>query len=458
MIKAVLFDAGGVYLKGSFAVFTKKAFRVLGISKIVSAEKGVTVDGMFNSGKITIQEFFRRIFNVQISIEQEKQLVKLWTNNWKLDPKMAGLVKKLKKNYRLGMISNSDPVNFPNHLKKGWLKPFEVLVLSHELGILKPEKEIYEIAIQKLGLKPEECLFIDDQEKCIETAQKLGMKAIWFRSFEQLKKDLAKFGIQYGKTKSMYGKLSKSKKVSVSEMMKGLRDKSRLDKGNPMKLVLFDIDGILLPIGSVEFDYWKAVAKKHFGINLDRNDVVLKGRTDRDILIDHLQSKGVKEPEKDARFLPALEDIGSIVLEAIQKVQLQKIRGVEKLIKRLVEEKQVVGLLTGNTFDKAQAKLKNVGLWKYFKVGAFGDATSKRSELVPIAMKSAKQETGREFKKEDIYIIGDTIRDIVCAKEAGVKSIAVATGHETVERLKKEKPDYLFKDFSNIKKIVKAIK
>ncbi len=226
VIKAILFDAGGVYLKGNFAQFAKKAFGILGISKTVSAVNEVTPDEMFDRGKISIQEFFKKCFKVPISIEQEKQLVNLWTNNWKLEPKMAKLVKQLKKNYRLGMISNSDAVNFPVYAKKGWLEPFEVLVLSHELGILKPEKEIYQIAIQKLGLMPEECLFIDDQEKCVEGAQKLGMKAIWFHSFEQLKKDLTRFGIQYKKTKSMYGTLSKGKKVSASEIMKGLRDKS----------------------------------------------------------------------------------------------------------------------------------------------------------------------------------------------------------------------------------------
>ncbi len=197
VIKAIFFDAGGVYLKGSFVQFANKAFQALGTNKTVSERKEVTVDERFNRGKISIREFFKKCFTVPISNEQNKQLIKLWTNNWKPEPEMIKLVSQLKKRYRLGMISNSDPVNFFNYLKKGWLRPFEVLVLSHELGILKPEQKIYQIAIQKIGLKPEECLFIDDQEKCIKTAQKIGMKTIWFQSIEQLKKDFKKIGILY---------------------------------------------------------------------------------------------------------------------------------------------------------------------------------------------------------------------------------------------------------------------
>lgn len=224
-----------------------------------------------------------------------------------------------------------------------------------------------------------------------------------------------------------------------------------------MKLMLFDVDGILVKTGSIKSDYWKAVIKKHYGIDVDRSSVYREGKTDREILFELLKNKGIANPEKDKVFFSVLNDIGNFVVEAIKGKKIEKIPNVEKFIKKLLQEKQVIGLLTGNTQEKAKAKLSNCGLWDYFKIGAFGNKTRIRSKLVPIALKDAKEKAGLDFKKEDVYIIGDTVRDIKCAKETGVKSIAIATGKENIETLKKEKPDYLFKDFSDIDKIISVI-
>jgi HAD superfamily hydrolase (TIGR01549 family) len=174
-------------------------------------------------------------------------------------------------------------------------------------------------------------------------------------------------------------------------------------------------------------------------------------------LVELLELKGIKTPEKDKRFHDALGDLGKIIKKEVKKIEIENIHNVENLVKRIVAEKHVVGLLTGNTHDKAKVKLEKAGLWKYFKTGAFGHESRIRSKLVPIAMKDAKKKTGIAFSKEDVFIVGDTVRDIQCAKEAGVKSIAVATGNESLDQFRKEKPDYLFEDFSDVDKIAAAI-
>ena len=74
-----------------------------------------------------------------------------------------------------------------------------------------------------------------------------------------------------------------------------------------------------------------------------------------------------------------------------------------------------------------------------------------------IALKDAYNKTGISFEKKDVYLIGDTIRDIKCAKDAGVKIIAVASGKESFELLQKENPDYIFKDFHNTEEIVSIL-
>ncbi len=196
MIKVILFDVGGTYLKGSAKNFVRKAHQILGI-KAKNRVNEAVFDPEYNKGKIPIEEFFEKYFGIPIPKASTKKLVHAWTHNWKTNSGMKSLVLRLKKNYRLGTLSNSDLVNFNIGLKEGRYEPFEALTMSHELGILKPGPTIYRIALKKMKAKANECLFIDDQKTCLKTAQKLGMKTIWFRSIKQLKKDLKRLGIQY---------------------------------------------------------------------------------------------------------------------------------------------------------------------------------------------------------------------------------------------------------------------
>ncbi len=71
------------------------------------------------------------------------------------------------------------------------------MILSHELGFIKPEKKIYEIALEKTNSNPEECLFIDDQERVLIPAREMGMKTIRFNSIVQLKEELREIEIKF---------------------------------------------------------------------------------------------------------------------------------------------------------------------------------------------------------------------------------------------------------------------
>lgn len=197
MIRVILFDMGGVYLHGSFVDFVNRAYKILGIKKSFHVDKEVVFDEALNKGIVTLEECFRKYFDVPISDGQMKKIKDLWMSTCKPLDEMVNLVKSLKKNYRLGIISNSDAVNSKNYSEWGWYDHFELLILSHEVGVIKPDKKIYELAIQKLKVKPEECLFIDDQEDCLKPARELGMETILFKSVPQLKEELKKRGIKF---------------------------------------------------------------------------------------------------------------------------------------------------------------------------------------------------------------------------------------------------------------------
>lgn len=77
-----------------------------------------------------------------------------------------------------------------------WIRRFDVLVWSYQLGIAKPAPEIYRATLAQLGTCPEETLFIDDKRENIEAARALGIRAIEFSTVERLRADLIANGFE----------------------------------------------------------------------------------------------------------------------------------------------------------------------------------------------------------------------------------------------------------------------
>ena len=195
--KAIIFDAGGVYLEGNFVDFVNKVSKLLGISNTFNVDNPVVLNPDFNKGLIVTEKFFEELFNVPIPEVQMKEIKNIWTTNWVATNEMVKLVESLKENYILAILSNSDALGVKNCFKKGWFSHFDHLVLSHEVGILKPDKRIYKIMLDKLNVGAKNCLFIDDQEDALKPAREIGMETILFKSTEQLKKEFNKMNIKY---------------------------------------------------------------------------------------------------------------------------------------------------------------------------------------------------------------------------------------------------------------------
>lgn len=199
-IEAIIFDLGGVYLEGSFDDFVDKACEVLGVRNVFNTNNKtnkIVFNPDFNKGRITIEKFFKGLFKIPISEKQMKKIKNIWTANWQATDEIIKLVENLKSNYKLAVLSNSDALGVKNCFKNGWFSHFDYLILSHEVGIIKPDKRIYKIALDKLNLKAQDCLFIDDVEDILKPARKMGMETILFKSIEQLKKEFDKLNIKY---------------------------------------------------------------------------------------------------------------------------------------------------------------------------------------------------------------------------------------------------------------------
>lgn len=111
----------------------------------------------------------------------------------KLNKKVIQLAKWLKeKKYKVGILSNTNEIDANVNKKRGDYDLFSPVILSHEVGYRKPEKRIYQIALKKLKVKANECIFIDNKKDKLLTAKKLGIKIIFFKSASQLKRDISK--------------------------------------------------------------------------------------------------------------------------------------------------------------------------------------------------------------------------------------------------------------------------
>ena len=115
---------------------------------------------------------------------------------------------------------------------------------------------------------------------------------------------------------------------------------------------------------------------------------------------------------------------------------MQVLPGIEELLAECAARRDVVlGLLTGNWHGGARIKLARFGLERYFAFGAFGEDGLERSELPPVALERAFEATGRRFAPHQTLIVGDSVRDVECARANGMPVLAVATGWTPAEVL-----------------------
>ncbi|MBU4350989.1 HAD hydrolase-like protein [Candidatus Parcubacteria bacterium] len=226
---------------------------------------------------------------------------------------------------------------------------------------------------------------------------------------------------------------------------------------NKNKLVLFDIDGTLIKKGNkkhtLSFSY---AFEKVYGIDASIDIIDHSGKSDKQVILEVLKKKGTSEQRIRSKIDEAMKEMAVFYEKNIIGDKLYLLDGVEELLRKLEKNGVLLGLVTANLEPIARAKLKNVNLNDYFKLGGFGGEDENRTNLVKIAIKRA--EDNFRFKSDkNIFVVGDTPRDVISGKEAGVRTIAVTTGKYSKEELKVENPDFIFENLTYGKEILKAI-
>jgi phosphoglycolate phosphatase-like HAD superfamily hydrolase len=226
------------------------------------------------------------------------------------------------------------------------------------------------------------------------------------------------------------------------------------------RLVLFDIDGTLVLTGGAGARAMTLALRDLLGVENGFEGIAMPGRTDQIILRDALDRGG---HPNDAALLQEFHDryLEHLVREIDQPAP-GKYRGVMPGVRDLLDllasrDDVFLALLTGNFRAAARVKLEAFDLWRYFRCGAFGEDAHERNDLVPVAVDRARSYGLPEPPADRVVVIGDTPLDVACARAAGARAIAVATGGVDVETLRASGADVVFEDLSNTARVLRAI-
>ncbi|HDH96680.1 MAG TPA: HAD family hydrolase [Proteobacteria bacterium] len=227
-----------------------------------------------------------------------------------------------------------------------------------------------------------------------------------------------------------------------------------------MVVVLFDLDGTIMLSGGAGRRAMEHVFERKFGVPDGFDGILPDGKTDPEIFREMIAKRGVDVEDEDAT-LAELHDmyIDRLRVEMPSSERAVLMPGVRELLRELKGLPNVaLGLLTGNYEEGARIKLSRFGLQDFFEFGAFGSDHESRPELVKIAIERAEKLYGQPIEMgKHIVIIGDTPRDVECARLFGLTCIGVATGRYSVEELKRVGADYAFEDLSDTRRIVEII-
>lgn len=193
MIKNIIFDLNGVFLKVDIKrILFKSNFTVLDAllwKKINKTDiyKGFDL-GEYNNRIDKLDEY------IKIFPKQEERIKKILSfplfDYININEELVEYVKSIKDKYHIYLLSNLGHDDMLNVKKMDFINIFEDMIFSCNLGVMKPDKEIYLQLLDKHNLKAEESIFVDDLKTNIKAANNLGINGIQFKNTKQVINDI----------------------------------------------------------------------------------------------------------------------------------------------------------------------------------------------------------------------------------------------------------------------------
>ena len=225
------------------------------------------------------------------------------------------------------------------------------------------------------------------------------------------------------------------------------------------RIALFDIDGTLLREGVAPKLAFARALRETYDTTGPIGGFRFAGMTDPQCVAEIMRMAGIKDEVIREHREACLERyVTHLTTEMRNHDGAKLFPGVKELLGRLTGRDDVlVGLLTGNVQRGAMLKLGRFKLGGYFRFGAFGDEHEDRGELARIALQKAERIVGRNLRGEEVTVIGDTPRDVACARAIGARAVIVATGLVSREELLAAEPDIILESFADVEGTLQAI-
>jgi phosphoglycolate phosphatase len=228
-------------------------------------------------------------------------------------------------------------------------------------------------------------------------------------------------------------------------------------------LVLWDVDYTLADTDGVGRCLYQIALAELYGIEMPRLIQSMAGRTDSAIALEVLTVAGIAHPAAEvARFQQVLAarapDLHGLVRER-GKALPGAVEAIAALADGAFAGRVVQSVLTGNIPALARVKLGPLGLTEHLDlaIGAYGDVSEIRADLVPVARRNAADRYGADFAGAATVLVGDTPSDVEAAAVTGARSVAVATGSFSVRELVDSGADVVLTDLTDTAAVVSAV-
>lgn len=197
-MEAVIFDLGNVLLPFNWDIAAEKFAVRTGRSRREVDDYMVTMPFLndLSLGHMTKEEYFRVVakdFGYDGSYEE---FAVIWSDIFTPDEEMIGLAVRLQGRLRRFILSNTSAIHMDFIFERyPFMHTFDGYILSHEVGLLKPDRRIYEVTRDRFALVPAQSVFIDDILANVEGARAIGMHGIHHRDARSTQEGLTKLGV-----------------------------------------------------------------------------------------------------------------------------------------------------------------------------------------------------------------------------------------------------------------------
>lgn len=187
-IQALYFDLGGVIVRTEDKTLRTALGQRFGMTydEIDRFVFGCETAKLASIGRMTEEQHWMDVARRLGLPETEWQSISAaFFGGDRIDRHLLAFIEAQRPALKTGVISNAWDGLRAYMLEQGFLAPFDEVIVSAEVGIVKPDPRIYQLALEKLGVKAEEAVFVDDMPENIAACEALGMHGVQFKSAEQ---------------------------------------------------------------------------------------------------------------------------------------------------------------------------------------------------------------------------------------------------------------------------------